>query len=151
MSNKRIYSICTILFLFILFLILSTDFEEDNHQLTITPVRNTSKRNYKLIVLWTVYSASKTWGNPHIADADFFNKTNCPETRCRIVLPEQKYKYPSTEYDVVLINGYNLQYGYPVPEKRLPHQIYVFLSREPPHPWWLQSVNFDEPYNLTCM
>lgn len=123
--------------------------ELNQHFLTLKNTLKIRKPETKLIILWTKFATKNHWGNRRYNDTNYFEKIRCPQTKCRILFPDQKHLYPETEYDAIVFNGYDVFGTVKLPERRLPSQIYVYMSREPPHPWWLKQLNFNVTYNLT--
>lgn len=107
-------------------------------------------RGYKLILLWN-YRCLKGKSNQLEIDKklNYFDKMKCPEPRCKFVQSHQKEKYPLSEYDAILFNGFQVRKGCQMPEKRFPHQLYIFFTVEAPAPWWLPTMNFNLEYNMT--
>lgn len=112
---------------------------------------NASKQETKnkIICLWTAWNGKDDWNVPFIKEPDFLKRINCPQTRCSFVFPSKRDSMPVTEYDAIVFNGIDLRLGEPLPSERKPKQIYVFVSMEPPTPWWLGKMNFDVLFNYT--
>lgn len=112
---------------------------------------NETARDLKVIVLWTNYSRAVNWHVPAVNGPEFFKSEGCIETRCKIVVTTERYNHPATDYDAFLFNAKEVskKKQNSLPKIRLPHQIYVFVSKEAPQRFWRKIVNFNVQYNMT--
>lgn len=88
------------------------------------------KSTLKQIVLWSHKYKTITWG------VGFGQKVfkNCPETRCQTVRKSDTVHKNLSQYDAFLFHGYMRDFSTytPLPKKRYPHQVYIFVSSEAP-------------------
>lgn len=132
----------------LIFFVVHMKFNNNNLQFKYEGIhKHTGK--YKLICLWTRWNNKNGWNIPRISYPDYLAKIKCPETRCRFILPDKKFAYAPTDYDAIVFNGFDLKIDDPIPVERKREQLYVFVSWEPPMPWWLDIVNFNISYNYT--
>lgn len=148
MSAQKI--IVTILFFIVLlygvktFLTIYLEDTPDELQLQL------DKNKYiKLIALWTNYSKTSNWRNNKIRRGNYFRFQRCPEILCKIIPPDRIHLYRETEFDAILFNAINMRHNLQLPKHRSPHQLYVYVSLEVPHDFWLPKFNFQVDYNLT--
>ncbi|KAL7633869.1 UNVERIFIED_CONTAM: hypothetical protein RMT77_015830 [Armadillidium vulgare] len=135
--------------LFVLFFIYFVFFNDTNEQTienypTITEIATpkstfqTRRKNWKKILLWTDFFASRDVWNTIFKR---LTAGECEVSNCKVILDRREIK----NVDAVLFNAYNLRmyskqpaflkghiYHLPYEETRSPEQIYIFYSMEPP-------------------
>lgn len=112
---------------------------------------NMLPEGYKTIVFWNNVKISLNGGAPN--SINYFKQIECPETRCKVVMPHEKHLHSIEKYDAFVFYGVRHQISLPLPSERFPHQLYIFASREPPRGWWHEEgeINTDIEYNATSM
>lgn len=100
----------------------------------------------KTIVLWSSRYKQPNW-RINLSKTAF---NNCPEKRCQFVLKRDVVRENISQYDALLFHAPDYRTFYPIPDKRSPHQIYVFVSQgapQPPHVRFLKR--YDDLFNFT--
>ncbi len=80
-----------------------------------------------------------------------FEFPGCPETRCDIFPVNHRNKLPIDEYSAIVFHGPELKRksDESLPDKRKPHQIYVYAGIESPRPYWNNLTEYNDFFNFT--
>lgn len=98
----------------------------------------------KTILLWSNRYYSQNWNLRKI-------KTMCQQDGCKFITRRKSRKIPITEYDAVLFHAPDFKSFKPLPKKRSPKQLYVFVSQGAPQPSHGRFLDaYKNFFNLTC-
>lgn len=111
-------------------------------------VVNISEHNstIKSIVLWSSRYRVPDWRLNY--QRRMFSA--CPERRCRFVVKKDVVQEKLSQYDAFLFYAPDFRSYKPLPRQRYPHQVYVFVSQEPPQPPHARFIKlYDNFFNFT--
>lgn len=79
-----------------------------------------------------------------------FEENKCAYTNCYITANKQLLEYDYRNFDAILINGKTIAAkNYTLPLFRLPHQKYIFGTKESADNYPICDIKFDNYFNLT--